>query len=246
MSFSIPKSNHVIRNITLLFFLLSVAALAQKPKNIVGKVIVRDGSAYNIHIVNLVNENEVATDADGNFTILGSEGDILVLSGNHIDYVRRTIREDDYTSGKMTIKIAAKPIELAEVEVTKADRMDAVSLGILTKPAKQYTPAERKVFTATSTALDGLLNRISGRAKKLKREAILERKEMLLEQLDGLWPDAWYADLGIEKDRIRGFHYMLVDNKEFIDALASDNTTQMTFITLQTAEKYNGTLNVKE
>lgn len=235
----------MVRLATYVFLLFSLIATAQKGKNLIGNVVVRDGSPSNIHIVNLVNEMEVVTDAEGNFTIQASEGDMLVLSGTQIDYVRRLIREDDITSGKVTLRIAAKPIELEEVAVTQSTQMDAVALGILTKPAKQYTPAERKVFTATSTALDGLINKITGRTKRLKREALLEKKEFVLEQLKGLWPDAYYADLGISPDRIKGFHYLLVENKEFLDALASNNSVQLAFVTLQLADTYNHGANGK-
>lgn len=230
---------------TYLLLLCSFISVAQKGKPIAGKVVVRDGSPSNIHIVNLVNEVEVTTDAEGNFSIAASEGDMLVLSGTQIDYVRRMIREDDITSGKITIRIAAKPIELEEVAVKQSTQMDAVALGILTKPAKQYTPAERKVFTATSTALDGLINKITGRTKRLKREALLEKKEFVLEQLKDLWPDSYYADLGITPDRIKGFHYLLVDSKEFLDALASNNSVQLAFVTLQLADTYNRGVNGK-
>lgn len=234
------KNNALMRNFTLLFLLfVAFAASAQKGKTLNGTVIVRDGSPANIHIVNLVTEVEVVTDAEGRFSLVASEGDMLVLSGHHIDHMRRLIREDDYKDGTITIRISARPIELDEVTVAKGDRKDAVSLGILTKPAKQYTPAERKIFTATSTAIDGLINKITGRTKRLKREALIEKKELLLEQLDGLWPDAFYADLGISPDRIKGFHYLLVENQDFIDALASDNAAQRAYVLLQLADQYN-------
>jgi hypothetical protein len=45
---------------------------------------------------------------------------------------------------------------------------------------KKYTPAERKLYTATSGGgIDGLLNTISGRKAMLKKEIIVEKKLQL-------------------------------------------------------------------
>lgn len=236
-----------MRNITLLLLLLSSFLVsAQRGKIISGQVTVRDGEASGISVVNLVNETETMTDAEGRFSIRASEGDLLVLSGDHIDFVRRMVRADDYAAGSIAIRITARPIELDEVAVKPGDRMDAVSMGILTKPAKKYTPAERKIFTATSTVLDRLVNKISGRTKQLKRVAEVERKEMLLQQLDGVWPADYYASLGIEPDRIKGFHYFLVDSPEFAQSMKSGDIVQLTLLTFELADKYNKQVNAKD
>ena len=79
--------------------------------------------------------------------------------------------------------MTSKITQLDEVKVQKSN-IDAVSLGILTKPGKVYTPAERRLKTATglyasanagtmmggSVGLDPLINWISGRTALLKSE----------------------------------------------------------------------------
>ncbi|AWA28864.1 hypothetical protein HYN48_01480 [Flavobacterium magnum] len=228
----------------LLCFLISGLLSAQEEKLISGAIIVKDGSPREIHILNLVNEKESVTGDDGTFSILAKTDDVLLISGNHVDLQRKVIEKQDYDSGKITIQTTAKATQLDEVEII---RFDAVSLGILSKKPKQYTPAERKIYTANSTAIDALINLISGRTKQLRANARIEQKEMLLEKLDGLFPDSFYEEnLGISKDRIKGFHYYIVENKKFVDTLRLKDKLLATFMMVGLAREYNGLPNDKK
>ncbi len=234
------------KNSTLLLicFLISGFVFAQEEKLILGTIIVKDGNANEIHILNLVNEKEVITDAGGNFSIPVKTDDILLVSGTNIDLQRKVIEKADYDAGKITIETAAKATELEEVQII---RFNAVSLGILSKQPKQYTPAERKVYTANSTAIDALINLITGRTKQLKANAKIEQKEFLLEKLDGLFPDSFYEEnLGITKDRIKGFHYYIVEDKKFVETLKLKDQLMATFLMVELARTYNGLSNDKK
>ena len=84
------------------------------------------------------------------------------------------------------------------VLVTK--EKNGYEMGILDKKAKEFTPAERKLNTASnlypsvyagtmaggSISLDPILNWISGRTKMLKNELKVERKEIALQKLTNL------------------------------------------------------------
>ncbi|AWI24674.1 hypothetical protein [Flavobacterium pallidum] len=228
----------------LLCFLISGFLFAQDGKLISGTVVVKDGNPKEIHILNLVNEKEAVTDGNGAFSILAKTDDILLISGTNVDLQRKAVEKDDYDSGKITIETTAKATQLEQVEII---RFDAVSLGILSKKPKQYTPAERKVYTANSTAIDALINLISGRTRQLKANVRIEQKEMLLEKLDGLFPDSFYEEnLGIAKDRIKGFHYYIVENKKFVETLKLKDQLMATFLMVELARDYNGLSNEKK
>jgi hypothetical protein len=219
-------------------FLISGFLFAQEEKLISGTIVVKDGSAKEIHILNLVNEKESVSDANGVFSILAKTEDVLLISGTNVELQRKVIEKADYDSGMITIETTAKATALEEVEII---RFDAVSLGILSKQPKQYTPAERKVYTANSTAIDALINLITGRTKQLKANVKVEQKEFMLEKLDGLFPDSFYEEnLGITKDRIRGFHYYIVENKKFVETLKLKDTLMATFLMVGLAREYNG------
>ena len=73
-----------------------------------------------------------------------------------------------------------------EVTIVQYKNINAVSLGIIQKKSKTYTPAERKLKTAaaengqygtnTKIGLDPLLNWISGRTQIMLKEVQIEKK----------------------------------------------------------------------
>ena len=86
-----------------------------------------------------------------------------------------TIREN-----LLFVKLEPLLNNLEEITVIEYKNINAVALGIVPAGQKTYTPAERKLYTATgggnryglSTAvsLDGIINGISGRTKMLKKK----------------------------------------------------------------------------
>lgn len=139
-----------------------------------GKIMVESGNVGGVTIINLVNEKTAISDGNGEFFILAKAEDLLVFSSVNLEYYRRIIDDEDLKPEILTIKMTAKITELEEVIVNKHPEINAVSLGISPKGIKQYTPAERKLATASSAklnpqGLDPLINAISGRTKMLKK-----------------------------------------------------------------------------
>jgi hypothetical protein len=129
---------------------------------------------------------------------------------------------------------------LKEVIVSEST-ITAESLGIIPYGQKKYTPAERKLYTATSgNGIDGLLNTISGRKAMLKKEIVIEKKEQLLARIEVLFEDKYYIEnLKIPTDYIRGFQYYCIDDIAFANALQSKNKTMVMFLIVRLAENYN-------
>ena len=133
-----------------------------------------------------------------------------------------------------------KSIILKEVVVNESS-ITAESLGIIPYGQKKYTPAERKLYTATSGGgIDGLLNSISGRKAMLKKDIIVEKKQQLLVRIDGLFEDKYYTEtLKIPSDYIKGFQYYCIDDVPFANALRAKNKTMLFFLIVKLAENYN-------
>lgn len=227
------------RNITYFTFLffLSQFVFSQNEKVINGRIIVKDATPMGVHIINLVNEKEAISDSNGNFSILAKTDDVLVFSAENLDFQRKIVDEHEYAMSSLTMEMTSKVNKLDEVEIVK---FDAVKLGILSKPVKEYTPAERRLNAATSGPLDILLNAFSGRTKMFKNGVEIEKKEFLLEHLNGLYPDSFYTDsLKIAKENIKGFHYYLAEDSRFADALNSKDITKATFLIVDMAREYN-------
>ena len=210
-----------------------------------GKIIVESGNVGGVTIINLVNEKTAISDGNGDFFILAKAEDLLVFSSVNLEYYRKIIEAEDLKPDVLTIKMTAKITELEEVIVNKHPEINAVSLGISPKGIKQYTPAERKLATASSAklnpqGLDPLINAISGRTKMLKKELEVEKKERLLAYIGALFDDEYYTQtLKIPANYIKGFQYYCVEEEEFATSLRSKNKAMIKLLIVPLAEKYN-------
>lgn len=244
------KTNKIV----LFLVFITQFAFSQSEKLIHGKIVVKDAVPQGIHIINLVSQKETVSDAKGEFAIMAKPDDLLVFSAINFDYQRKIIETEDYNSPLIIIQMTSKITQLDEVVVNNYSRINAVSLGILQKPAKSYTPAERRLKTATALdasanvgtmmggaiGLDPLLNWMSGRTKMLKAELKVEKHEILLAQLNDLYEDDYYVDhLKINKDYIKAFKYYIIEDEKFASALRSKNKTLASFLITGLAVEFN-------
>ncbi len=210
-------------------------------KVIHGKIIAESKGVEGVTVVNLVNEKSTVSDGNGEFYILAKAEDLLVFSSVNLDYYRKIIEEEDLRQEVVIIKMTTKITELKEVIVNEYPEINAVSLGIVPKGIKHYTPAESKLYTATSGGgIDGLLNMLSGRTKMLKKELEVEKKQIMLAKIAILFDDKYYVQtLKIPPDYIKGFQYYCVDDANLTASLESKNKAMIMFLMTALAVKYN-------
>lgn len=232
------------------FILLFVtASVFSQEKIIYGKIIAGGNNVEGIDIVNLVNEKSAKSNANGEFQILVKADDMLVLSSVRYEYKRKIIEESDLKSKIIQIEMTPKPGQLDEVVITKYRNINAVDLGILSKPAKQLTPAERRLQTAssydltvgtyTSVSLDAIINSISGRTAMLKKELQVERRELAREKLQFIYDEDYFIKkLKIPAEFVSGFQYYAVENDELRSALNSKNKVKTDFLLSEIAPNY--------
>ena len=244
-----------------LFSFFTTIVFCQSEKMISGVILVKNAAPGGVHIINLVNEKEVISNEKGEFKILVKVDDLLVFSSLTLDYQRKIIETKDFNAGFISMEMTSKINQLEEVEITNYNYLNAVNLGILTKKPKVYTPAERKLKTATSLdptmnignmaggsmSLDPLLNAISGRTKLLKKELQIERKEFAILKIADLFPNEYFVEkLKIPKNYAKGFQYYCVENKDFTSVLKSKNKTLIAFKMNELAIEYKNLLNDKK
>ncbi|MFB0911376.1 MAG: hypothetical protein QMA99_10620 [Flavobacterium sp.] len=136
--------------------------------------------------------------------------------------------------------MASKGIDLKEVIIDENTQISAENLGIISYGQKKYSPAERKLYTASSGLLDPALNWITGRKAMLKKEVIVEYKEQMLIKLDYLFlPEYYTQTLKIPQEHIRGFQYYCVEDTDLVGSLNSRNKTLSQFLIIILAKKYN-------
>ena len=217
--------------------MFSQLLLGQSNEKILQGIIVADDALLlGIDVVNLGNEKVTVTNNKGEFSILAKADDILVFSSKSLEMRRVLIDEDDLKSGTITVNMYPKINELDEVIVKKSP-IEGVSI---IPGQKQYTPAERKLHTATNGILDAPINWMSGRTAMLKKEVAVERKERLLDKIGILYEDKYYIDtLKIPEIYIDDFQRYIIEDKEFTAALKVKNRTMMLFLISKLAVNYN-------
>ena len=201
-----------------------------------GKIVADSTSVFGIDVVNLGNEKVTVTNNKGEFSILAKIDDILVFSSMTLEMKRMLVDEDDLKSEMITIYMTPKINELNEV-IVKKNAAEGISI---IAGQKQYTPAERKLYTATSGLLDAPLNWLSGRTEMLKKEIIVERKERMLYKVGVLYDDKYYIQtLKVPEIYIDDFQRYIIEDKEFAAALKVKNRTMMLFLISKLAVNYN-------
>lgn len=239
----------LFKSIFLFLFFAQTYAQTSTLTLLKGKITSKILELNDVNVANLRSESTTATDRNGNFSMFVKVGDTLQFSGLQIIGKKIVIDEKDITKQLYVINLEAKVIPLEEVEIKKYPNINAVSLGILQKPAKVYTPAERKLKAATdldakigfggAMSLDPLLNWMSGRTTMLKKELKVEQKEFLLQKIEYMFKEEYFLEnLKIPKDYLRGFWYYAVEDPKLTEALNTKNKIMARFIFSDLAVKY--------
>lgn len=221
-------------------------------KILYGKIVADGNFVEGINVVNLVNEKSTSTDSKGEFQIQAKEEDLLVFSSMNFEYKRKLISAENIATGSFSVEMIPKVNEIETVTIEDYQNINAVSLGILEKPVKQLTPAERRLYTAGdfkpihllsilggSLPLDPIMNAINGRTKRLKKEIGIEKREQYLNDLQLLFSDEYFIEtLKIPAEYVKGFQLMAIEDQDFIATLKSGNKTLSSIRLIQISEIY--------
>jgi hypothetical protein len=242
----------MIKQLLFFLFLFHFSGWAQSDTIIKGKIVSTSSSLEGIHILNLNKGIGIATDDRGYFSIQVTIGDTLQFSAIHLIGTKHIIKKDDFGGNLLFVEMKSKLNELEEVTIVQYKNINAVSLGIVPKNQKTYTPAERKLAAAEEfywysplliplggMSVDGLINSISGRTSMLKKELEVERKEFLLSKISDYYEREYFTKtLKIPEDYVDGFLFYIVENERFVRAMKDKNKTMVTFILSELAVEY--------
>lgn len=233
--------------IILFVLILHNLIFSQSEKIISGQLICNEEILQGIVILNLVTEKETVSDFEGRFSIAAKPEDLLVIQSNNFDYVRKIIDDADFKKGHISLYLTKKVEQLEEVKIVNYPTINAVSLGVLSQPAKVYTVAERRLFTAQSEGGVGqLINYFSGRTKMLKRYAAFEKIEIRSEKLSNMFDDTYYiTTLNIPEDKIRAFQNFAAEDASIIEPLKKKNKFLVAFALVPLAKQFVELQNTK-
>ncbi|WP_298120687.1 carboxypeptidase-like regulatory domain-containing protein [Flavobacterium sp.] len=224
-----------------------------------GKIIAETKDLVGINIYNESNKNSTISKERGFFEINASKGDTLIFSG--IQFIGKTIvlKKEDFQNENFQIKLELLVRNIDEVVVNQYNKINSVSLGIVSKDQKKYTVAERRLRTAGdfkpihllailggTLPFDPILNAINGRTKMLKKEISIEKKELLFKKIAYDFDDKYFTEtLKIPTEYVNGFKYYLVENEKFSDAIMNENKNLATFLMGEIAVEYLKIINQK-
>ncbi|MFY0483257.1 hypothetical protein ACI6PS_11690 [Flavobacterium sp. PLA-1-15] len=214
-------------------------------KNLNGKVMAELYNLEDIDVINMQTEKFKKTQTSGYFSIDAKEGDTLMFSGVNIKGLKVLVCEEDLQKDLLFVKLETVATQLSEVTVINYNHINAVSLGIVSADQKKYTPAERKLKSASKGFLtvDPILNMFSGRTAELKRNVETEKKEFWLTKIEELFEDVILVEkLKVPSEYIKGFQYFLVENKRFVQLLEGKNKTVLHFVLAELAVKYKSSI----
>lgn len=197
-------------------------------------------AVHAIDVTNVTSQKTIVSNLGEFFTIDVKIGDVILLSSKDLETLRIKIDQRDIEKEVLTVNMGVKSIVLKEVIINESG-VSSESLGIIPYGQKKYTPAERRLYTATTGGgIDGLLNTISGRKAMIKKEIIVEKKEQLLAKIDILFEVNYYIEtLKIPELYIKGFQYYCIDDMSMANALRAKNKTMVLFLIVKLAENYN-------
>lgn len=233
-------------NLFLLLLLISQLSFSQaKDKLMAGKINTLQVAPDGVEVINMTTKKTTKSNALGKFSLYAKTGDVIVFSSPSFEYAKKTITSSEFSAGTFAVSMIPKVTELEEVVVQKDEKLVHSELF---DSAKQYTVAERRLQTGARTARlnqgleisnDAILNAISGKSKRLRKELAIEKKESYMEQIEDTYPDHYYTkSLGIEKDYVAGFKYFIVEDAAFIKTLEARNKVSMDATILELAQEY--------
>ncbi|CAM3535195.1 hypothetical protein [Flavobacterium saliperosum] len=232
-----------MRGKLLVFFLLiSTITWSQNGRVLKGKVVANSKDLQGINIRNLSSKREALSSEEGFFSIKAKPGDTLLFTAVQLKSKKTVVEKEDFDYLPFVVKMELMVTQLKEVVIKES--VSAESLGIVPKGMKTYTPAERRLYTATTgsgfVSVDAIINAISGRTSMIKKEIVVEKHQTAQRKLGNMFDgDFLIKEFNIQKEYIDGFIVYASENPKVKQALKEKNKTLVTFLLGELATEYN-------
>lgn len=233
------RTNYLKFTLLKLFFIIALVSNAQISKIWNGKVVSEITELDDIFILNKQNKLSTLTKKGGYFEIKGAVGDTLLFSSVQFKGVQFILKNQNLETDLFFVKMEALVTQLEAVEINKYKNVNALSLGILQKPATHYTVAERRIRADSGSPIEGLFNLLSGRKEQQKRDLEIERRVQSVEKIDFLFDEKYFVEtLKIPQQNVKGFQYYCAEDVNFRKVLKEKNKTMTKFLLVDLARNY--------
>ncbi|MFK7783211.1 carboxypeptidase-like regulatory domain-containing protein [Psychroserpens sp.] len=199
-----------------------------------------------IHIINKTANKFTITNDDGEFFIIASVNDTILVSAIQYKPLEILVTPQIIQSKFISVDLSDKITELDEVVVGKILTGDLMSdiensdakadlnfydLGIPGYTGKQKTQSERRLHAATTGSglvpLTPLLNWISGRTKKLKAQIARENADGAMDEVKSHMSEMLFNIDNLEASKRVEFFYFVSDDPNFLPLSRTNNDFKM-------------------
>ncbi|WP_026755170.1 hypothetical protein [Sediminibacter sp. Hel_I_10] len=230
----------------LLFIVLFGGLVSQgQTTDIKGKIIASN-DVVGIHIINKTSSRFTITNDEGVFLIPAKLNDTVLVSGIQYEPKEIIIDQIILQTESMTVYLEDNVNLLDEVVVgkiltgnlmTDIENSDAkrdinfYDLGIPGYTGPRKTQSERRLYEAQSgggiVPLNPILNWISGRTKKIKKQVALERTDIAVRKVESQLSEVLFEIEEIDEQKRVVFFNYVADDPEFMALMKTDNDLGM-------------------
>ncbi|MEX6625560.1 carboxypeptidase-like regulatory domain-containing protein [Tenacibaculum salmonis] len=242
----------------LVFGVITISVSQEHQKFLYANVKDNIGSVYNAHVINLTTKQGTFTNENGEFRILAKKNDSLKISFVGYKSTIIIVASNHFGMQKNTFKLIKTTYELSEVNIKKhnlsgflstdskniktTNQINATTLNLPYAGSKQLTPAERTLQTAmggsnaftfgllNKISLDYIVNKASGRIKKLKKLKAIETLEVKVTKIKNNYSSAIVQEYHIKKSDIYKFIYYCTSDEKFEETYNSGEINIILFL----------------
>ncbi|AWH74364.1 hypothetical protein DCS32_09395 [Dokdonia sp. Dokd-P16] len=223
-----------------LMFVCSTVLNGQESREITGRLLNVNDDVAQVTVVNLTRKKGTITSVNGTFKIKVREGDILMIKALQFKTEQLTVTNKIYDSGFIEVFMTPDVSELETVQLSNNGlsgniKKDAKEVKLVVRPKALGAKREpiaveyRRLHTATSrppdqvgrqnlrldVSLDGILNKISGKTKRLKKAVEIMEYQKKVDQLRSYYADAVFtSSLRIPEEYIDDFTFWVLKDEE--------------------------------
>ena len=224
-----------------LFIFLFTVCIAQSQVVEITGVVIADTDVENVHVINKTANKFATTNKLGEFKIMAKVNDTIVFSSVQYKLKAIVVSAINIKDQRIIVQLKEHVNALSEVLVGKvltgnldsdinnsdAERpIDFYDVGIPGYKGKPKTQNERRLYEADNGKyvsiglgfglnLNKILNKISGRTKKLKERVRLESNDVLLNKIIANLSENFFIAYPLDESLRTDFFYFCSDDKNF-------------------------------
>src|SRR5699024_4976329 len=232
-----------MKNKSLSFFLFitfvllnSKALWSQEDFLLKGKIITDSTSSFHVNIINITQHQGQISKKEGNFEIpvkpddevlfsaIGYKNKYVIISDSIIDNSPIEIILEEEINVLSEVKLSSYNLsgDLAK-DASQIEAFNQTKVGITRYQGRKMTQTQKRLYTASSSSLDYLLNVLSGRIKQLKKLEKNEKLEKTKMKIHQLLDETFFEKhLNLPEENIEQFLYFCLENLEDLNALQTD------------------------